>query len=42
MFLKASPVKKLKKRFSEKQVEEFNNILGKMTKRSFKPKWKLE
>lgn len=39
-FLKSSPVKKVKKRFTPEQVEEFTQILGKMAKHNHRPKWK--
>jgi hypothetical protein len=41
-FLKSSPVKKVKKRFTPDQVEEFNRILTSMSKQGHRPKWKRE
>jgi hypothetical protein len=40
-FLKNSPTRRIKKRFNDEQVEDFNEILGKMAKKVHKSKWKL-
>jgi len=42
LFIKATSAKKIKKRFTEKQEEEFNTILQNISRKTIKPKWKVD